>query len=168
MFFLAGETIMLANRLLNPILTLLALVLLPVQLLTTALLGLLVTLTFGLLLLPISAVWVVLLFPLLGASRVCSKVPPLRSLVGLLLLPLAVVANSYAALMPSMGELESRAIKLLLTSAWPFSWELWQFSRGRLDLNAPEAEQLVEVLRRVVEPRDALTHSVIATLQARE
>ena len=50
---------MAANRMLNIVLTILAWVVLPLQIVTTFVLGVLVSISFGLLLLPIRLVWMV-------------------------------------------------------------------------------------------------------------
>lgn len=142
---------MIANRLLMPILGLCGWVFLPIQIVATLALGIAVKLTFGLFLLPISFVWVALLCPMLGLSWACHKAPALRNLVGIVFIPWAIVANTFAALMPSMGEFESRASKLMLCDAWPFTWEFWQFLRWRLDLASadPASVALNRILARV-------------------
>lgn len=160
---------MVSNRILNAILTVLAWIVLPVQLVTTLVLGFLVSLPLLglLLLLAISLVWMVLLFPMVGLSWLCSRAEPLRNPIGLLGIPLAVVAYTYVCLMPSMGEFESRAAKMLLADSWPFSWECWQFQRGRLDIASTQAEPLREILTRVSR-NDPLTQRTIDRLARRE
>ena len=141
----------------------LAWIVLPVQFVTTFVLGLLVSITFGLLLLPVSLLWIILLGPLLGLSWFCQKVPTFRNLIGLLFLPWAVLADTFVCLMPSMGELENRAAKLMLCNTWPFTWEFWQFWSGRLDLTSsesPEAMALSEVIARASR-RDVLMQRVV-------
>ena len=155
---------MLANRVFHIIETLLAWVVLPLQLVTTLVLGFLVSITFGLLLLPISLIWILLLGPLLACSWICMKVEILRNPIGILGLPLALLANTYVCLMPSMGELESRAAKLLLTRAWPYCWEFFQFQTGRLDIQSDEGEPLRRVMARAVNWRDALSQRVLDRL----
>lgn len=140
---------MTANRILNILLTALAVVTLPVQIVTTLVLGILVSVTFGLLLLPISLIWIVLLGPLLGLSWIGSKVPSLRNVIGFVFLPWAVLAYEFVCLMPSMGEIESRAAKMLHCETWPFTWAFWQLSRGRLDTESTEACELRAVIDRV-------------------
>ena len=160
---------MFANTLFRIFETVLAWVVVPVQIVTTFVLGLLVSLTFGLLLLPISLVYIVLLWaPLIACSWVCSKFELLRNPVGVVLLPLALLANTYVCLMPSMGELESRAAKLLFTRSWPFSWEFFRFQTGRMDIEADEAEPLRRVLARAVPTRDFLSQRVVQRLALRE
>ena len=158
---------MVANRILNVVLTMLAWIVLPLSFVTTFVLGVLVSITFGLLLLPISLVWIILLLgPLLGLSWLCQKVPPFRNLVGVLFLPWAVLADTFVCLMPSMGELENRAAKMMLCCTWPFTWEFWQLWSGRLDLTSsesPEAIALSEVITRVSR-RDALMQRVVTRI----
>ena len=130
-------------------LTGLAWVVVPVQVVTTFILGILASISFGLLLLPTSAIWIVLLFPMLGTSWLCSKAEALRNPLGVLGIPWAALTNTYACLIPSMGEVESRAAKLMLTESWPFTWEFWQFQRGRLELASIEGGPFDVVLARV-------------------
>lgn len=155
---------MVANRILNVVLTILAWIVLPLALVTTFVLGVLVSITFGLLLVPISLVWMILLLgPLLGLSWFCHKVPAFRNPVGVLFLPWAVLADTFVCLMPSMGELENRTAKLMLCATWPFTWEFWQFWSGRLDLTSsesPEAIALKQVIARISR-RDALMQRVV-------
>ena len=62
---------MITNKIISIIISITALPILPVQIITTFVLGILVTLTFGLLLIPFTIIWVVLfLGPLLGLSYV--------------------------------------------------------------------------------------------------
>ena len=142
---------MIANRILIVILGITAFVVIPVMLVTTLVLGLAVSLTFGLLLLPMSLIWVFLLFPMVALSWICNKVPALRNVIGIVFIPWAVVANTLVALIPSMGELESRASKLMLCGSWPFTWEFWQFLSRKLDLESadPAAVALKEVINRM-------------------
>ena len=126
---------MTANRILDAILSVLVFVVLPLQIVTTFVLGLAVTLTFGLLLLPINLIWVLLLFPMVGLSWICNKAPALRNVIGIIFIPWAVIAVTFVALMPSMGELENRASKFMLCISWPFTWEFGQFLSHNLDLH---------------------------------
>jgi hypothetical protein len=142
---------MTANRILDCILTVSAFLVVPVMFVTTFLLGIAVHVTFGLLLLPISLVWFVLLLPMLGLSWICHHAPSLRNVIGILFIPWALVANTFVTLMPSMGERESRASKLMLCQAWPFTWEFRQFLWHRVDLESadPACVALSEVVTRM-------------------
>ena len=115
---------MLANRILRVLVGISGFVVIPVQLITTLVLGILVSVSFGILLLPISLIWILLLFPMIGASWLTAKIEWLRNPIGLLGIPWAIAATTFVALMPSMGELESRAAKLMLTDSWPYSWSV--------------------------------------------
>ena len=155
---------MFANQILNFILTILAWIILPIALVTTFILGILVSITFGLLLLPVSIVWMLFfLGPLLLLSWLCHKIPVLRNFVGILFLPWVVLAYTYVCLMPSMGELENRAEKMMLCNTWPFTWEFWQFRFGRIDLTSSESAEvktLSEVIFRISR-RDTLMQRVV-------
>jgi len=161
------QGIVVANRILDVILTVLAWIVLPLQIVTTFVLGLLASVSFGLLLLPISLVWMVLILPMVGASWLCGRIEQLRNPIGLLGIPLAAVAHTYACLVPSMGEFERRAAKLMLTGCWPFSWEFWQFQAGNLDIDSADAESLREVLLRGSR-NDPLKQRTIDRMQRRE
>ncbi|MBU2620767.1 MAG: hypothetical protein KKD92_00415 [Proteobacteria bacterium] len=140
---------MLANRILNVLIGVLAFLVVPLQLITTFVLGLLVSLSFGILLLPITLIWVVFSFPMIGASWLTVKIGWLRTPIGLIGIPWAILADIFVSLMPSMGEMESRAAKLMLAESWPYSWECWRFQIGKLDLSSPECAALREVIGRI-------------------
>ena len=161
---------MFTNKVLKVLLFVTTIVVIPLQLVTTFVLGLLVSLTFGLLLIPISVIWVVVfLGPLFCGSWLGHRFPLFREVIGILLLPVAVLANAYAAMMPSMGEMENRATKLLTSSTWPFTWEFIQFQSGRIDLGdgSQEAEDLIETFERHVPPQDHLLWRTIDKLNER-
>lgn len=121
---------MIVNRILEIILLILSVVVIPVQFVTTLVLGLLVRLTFGLLLFPISIIWTGLfLGPLLGLSYIYEKVYILRIPVAIIGLPIATIGNIYCCLMPSMGEKNARVTKMLLSNIFPFTWHCFQYSR---------------------------------------
>mgnify|MGYP001561902866 CR=1 FL=1 len=121
------------TRLANPLhslvgglLSLPLLILVPVS---TFLLGLMVRVTFGLLLIPMSAVWWVFLLPVVGSSWVWVKVPLVRPV---LLVPgvlAAQLAAAFASLMPEMGEMDSRLAKQALCNAWPVTFLMPPFTR---------------------------------------
>ena len=158
---------MLTNRILTVLLTITSIVVIPVQLITTLVLGLLVSLTFGLLLIPISLIWIILSFPMIGASWLTAKIGWLRNPIGLLGIPWAVVANTFVALMPAMGAVEGRTAKLMLTESWPYSWECWKFQRGELGLYDPESDDLREVIQKFSQG-NPLIQRTVARIQAGE
>lgn len=86
---------------------------------------------------------------MLALSWICHEVPALRNTVGIIFIPWVFLADAYVALTPSMGDFESRATKLLLCDAWPFTWELWQFLSQKLEFK--ESAELRLILARVTE-----------------
>ena len=141
---------MIANKIIDVILTITAWVVLPIQIVTTFVLGILVKLTFGLLLLPFSLIWMVLFFgPLLGLSYVWEHTPFVRPIISAIGVPLAVVGNIFVCLIPSMGEIESRVSKLLYCQTFPLTWRFHQFQLGKLDKRSDSQLDLEEVFRRV-------------------
>lgn len=136
-----------AYRVLTVLLMLVAWLVIPVAFVTTFVLGLLVTVTFGLLLFPMSLIWMVLfLGPLLGLSWVWEKAPFLRVPIATLGIPLAFVGNIYATLMPSMGELDSRVSKLLLSELWPYTFDCWRLITTKTLPESPGAEDFNQIL----------------------
>lgn len=130
---------MLASRILGVITTILAWPTVPLQLVTTFVGGCLVSLTFGLLLFPISLIWQMFLWPLLGLSWLWDKTPILRIPLAVIGIPLAALGATYVALMPSMGEIQARSIKLVLCETWPFSLDFWNSLKG---IDVPDYDRL--------------------------
>lgn len=148
-----------AYRVLNVLLMLVIWLVIPIQLVTTFVLGILVSVTFGLLLLPMSLIWMVFfLGPLLGLSWVWEKVPFLRVPVAILGIPLAFIGNTYASLMPSMGELDSRVSKLLLSELWPYSLDCWRLITTKAFPESPGAENFSRILTEVSQKNQAYLH----------
>lgn len=151
---------MITNKIISAIISVTAFVVIPIQLITTFILGLLVKLTFGLLLLPFSLIWVVLfLGPLLGLSYVYEKVYMVRPFVAIIGIPLAVFGDTYVALLPSMGELDSRYSKMIICQTFPYSYSYFQYSNCKLNL--PLERVLIFILGEVSksEPlREYLAH----------
>ena len=140
---------MIANRVLDFLFTILAPLVLVVQIVTTFLLGILVSLSFGLLLFPISFLWMLQFGFLLSLSWLCNKLPWLRNVIGFLGIPFALFAGIFVSLMPSMGEVESRAVKLLLCESWPFTWEFWKYQSNEIEMESREAGQLQNIIARI-------------------
>ena len=151
---------MLANRILNILVSVSSVVVVPTQLITTFLLGLLVAMSFGIILIPLSAIWMLFLFPMLVASRIASKYVWLRFFIGILGIPWAFAATIFIVLMPSMGEMESRAAKLMLCESWPYSWECWLFQHGRLNLYDSSNSCFAEVLSKISEGLPLMKHTI--------
>ncbi|MES2177799.1 MAG: hypothetical protein V4550_08015 [Gemmatimonadota bacterium] len=128
------------NKILHIILGITALFVLPFQIVTTFVLGLLVSRTFGLLLVPISAVWMVLfLGPLIGLSYAFERVPQSRLFIAIVGIPLAFLADTYVALMPSMGEADNRYAKMVLCQTFPYTWRFMRYQRGQLNIGHLDA-----------------------------
>ena len=105
---------MISNKIIGFFISITGFIVIPIQLITTFLLGLLVKLTFGLLLIPFSIIWVVLfLGPLLGLSYVYERIIIIRPFVAIIGIPLAILGDTYVALLPSMGEMDSRYSKMI-------------------------------------------------------
>ncbi len=103
----------------------LGIVLIPVQLVTTCILGAIGSLTFGLLPLLLSIPWIVLLGLLLGTSWLWLKVPLIRPVVLVPGLVVAFVSREYAAMVPEHGDFGARLIKQNLGASWPLSYRLF-------------------------------------------
>ena len=128
---------MLTNKIVDLLLTITAFVTVPLQIITTFVLGILVQLTFGLLLLPFSLVWMLLfLGPLIGVSYVWERVPFIRLFVSMLGIPLAVIGDIYVSLIPSMGEMDSRIVKMLYCQTFPYTWRFHQFHNRQLNIDS--------------------------------
>ena len=138
------------NRIVDVFLTVLAWIVLPLQFVTTFVLGILVKISFGLLIIPFSLVWIVLfLGPLIAISWLWSKVPFLRIPLGLLGIPFAVLGDVYVCLIPSMGEFESRFNKLVLCQTFPYTLECMALISGKKSLDLEVSSNLEEIIVRL-------------------
>jgi hypothetical protein len=139
---------MFTNKTINILIAITSIVVIPLQLVTTFVLGLLVSLTFGLLLIPISLVWTVLfLWPLLGLSYLYERVPILGHVLGIIGVPFAVIGNTYVALMPSMGEWDSRFAKMVICQTFPYTWRFNELQMGRNTIEQNDA--LTKILQEI-------------------
>jgi hypothetical protein len=136
-----------ANRIVDASLMILSWVVVPLQVVTTFVLGILVTISFGLLLLPFTLIWVVLfLGPLLALSWLWRKMPLLRIPVRCCGIPFAVVGDTYCCLIPSMGEWESRYTKLALCETFPFTLDCWALICGKRSISFQDPDNLDKVI----------------------
>lgn len=111
----------LINTILKMIFTFPFLIIAPI---TTFILGLLIRCSFGLLLIPLSFIWLVFLGFLIAASWLWIHVWILRPV---LLIPgifIAVVGYAYCTLVPDMGEKFQKVLKLSFCDSWPYSYLL--------------------------------------------
>ncbi len=114
------------------------LVLFPLQIVTTAIGGCVVGLTFGLFAFLLSLIWLLFLGLLLGSSWLWLKVPLLRPILLVPGVVLALIADAYVRLAPE-PERVAKWAKLTLAQEWPLSWLIvfppdeW-YSRGSSEL----------------------------------
>ena len=95
--------------------------------LSTFVLGILTGCTFGLVLLPFTVMWLLLLGLLMATSWLWVRVAFIRPFLLLPGVAFARLAGLYAALMPEMGDWESRATKQALCNVWPHSIHVFRF-----------------------------------------
>jgi hypothetical protein len=142
---------MLTNKIIFYITTFFSIIMLPIVPISTLLLGLLVSLSFGLLLIPISLVWSCFYFPLLGLSFVWEKYKILRPFALIIGIPLAILAYIFVGLMPSMGENDSKMAKLLSATTFPFTYSLLNFNNPKKSsylIKSGHYKKLLEILYR--------------------
>ena len=157
---------MLTNKILNIILNITSIFVIPVQIFTTLILGIITSITFGVLSIILSFIWAILfVYPLIGLSYLYEKNLFLRIFTSIIGLPIAILGNTYAVLIPSMGNVEGRITKILLTEVFPYSWQFY-----KLNLNDAYIKQskgfpyLVKILNKV-KPYDNLRWSFISNLK---
>lgn len=123
---------MVTNKIIQTIITICSFFVVPVQIVTTLVLGFILSIfPFTLLLIPLSFVWIVLfLGPLLGLSYVYEKIQIARPFVSLVGIPFAVVGDIYVSLLPTFGEFEGRFQKLILCQTFPYTWKFSQVQKG--------------------------------------
>ena len=81
--------------------------------------------------------WIILfLGPLLGLSYVYERVTILRPFISIIGIPIAVIGNEYVALLPSMGEMDSRYAKMIICQTFPYSWRFNQFENNKVNINS--------------------------------
>lgn len=160
---------MITNKIIHIIIAITGLIVIPIQIITTFVLGLLVSLTFGLLLIPFSIIWIVLfLGPLFGLSYVYERLAITRPFISIIGIPLAVIANTYVALLPSMGEMDSRYAKMILCQTFPYTWRFNRFENNKLNIG--ENDVLIKILREVsrAKPLDKYLNGLRSDVYSRE
>jgi hypothetical protein len=123
---------------------------LPISLITNLGGGCIVSLTFGLILLPLSLIWLVFWAPLLAISWLWERVPwPLQVPLAVVGIPLASIAYAYVLMIPEPGEDESHRSKILLCQTFPFEMDLLRYRRyqaqPKRDENVPPSAAEIEV-----------------------
>lgn len=141
---------MITNKIIHAIIAITGIVVIPIQIITTLILGLVISIPLvgWLLLLPISLIWVILfLYPLLGLSYIYERVAILRPLISIIGIPLTVIGDTYVALIPSMGEIDSRYAKMIICQTFPYTWRFSQFQSNKLNIGKDDA--LTKILQEV-------------------
>lgn len=139
---------MVTNKIVSIFISMTSIVVIPVQIITTFVLGILVSLSFGLLLLPISLIWIVFFYgPLLGLSYLFERIVFIRPIISVLGIPISVLGDTYVALMPSMGEMDSRLAKMVICQTFPYTWRFIQFQNNKLNIGKDDV--LTKILREV-------------------
>lgn len=134
-----------ANRIVGVLTDITGVIVLPIQLVSTALLGCLVSMTFGLFSIPMTIIWMgFFLGPLLGTSWLWTHAWPLRPVLAIIGIPWAVLAHIFVSLSPSMGEMDARIDKLIMCESWPYSFDFMRALSGK-DMN-PELERVLDRL----------------------
>jgi hypothetical protein len=124
------------------VVSLVSLILTPVQIVTTALGGCLIAITFGVFSLVLSVIWWPLLLLLLGSSWLWLRAWYLRPI---LLVPgvlVSAVASLYVILAPE-PEKDAKYAKLSIAGEWPLTWYLIKPPAEYYEVKA-ETEQIIE------------------------
>lgn len=119
---------MLTNKIIYIITGILGFILIPIIPISTFVLGLLVSISFGLLLIPITLIWSCFYFPLLGLSYLWENYKLLRPFAAIVGIPIAISGETFVSLMPSMGENDSKMAKWLSATAFPYTYSLAHFN----------------------------------------
>lgn len=139
---------MITNKIISIIISITGIIVIPAQIITTFVLGILVSLTFGLPLILFSAIWIALFYgPLLGLSYMYEQIVIARPFISIVGIPLAIIGNTFVTLIPSMGELESRFIKLIYCQSFPYTWRFHQFYTRKLYIT--QEDVLNKVLKEI-------------------
>ena len=158
---------MITNRFVEIIIGILSLITMPVAFITTLIIGAIVTITFGILLFPINLIWITLFYgPLLFLSYIYEKVPILRLIISIIGIPVAVLGYEFSALMPSMGEKESRVSKLLFCTSFPYSWNLFYFVKTSPFIKYSKGFNNLHKVFDRIPYKDKLTRDYIIKLKA--
>ncbi len=64
-------------------------------------------------------------------------------------IPLAVIGDSFVALIPSMGEMDSRIVKMLYCQTFPYTWRFHQLHIHSQQLNINSDDDLIIIFKRI-------------------
>ena len=98
--------------------------------LVTLVLGLLVQLSFGILLLPLSVIWMAIFPLLLGTSWLWIRAWYLRPFLIVPGVFIAVLSDVYVSFVPDMGEKYQKIVKLAFCDSWPYTFLVFEESRN--------------------------------------
>lgn len=149
-------SVIIVNWLLNLLIIPIALIIIPIQIISTFVLGILVNLTFGLLIIPINLMWLMLFGPLLALSWLWWKAPLLRIFIALIGVPLALIAHIYTCVMPCMGEMDARYVRILNCEVWPCTIQCFYIACRRPISNIHERYQFFYILNRTAQSNRSL------------
>ena len=112
---------------------LISVIIIPVAAVTTFFLNILIRTSFGLLMWPIFMAWCFCFYyPLLGLSYLFNRFTFLRPIVAIIGIPIAIAGYAYNALMPSMGEVNSKMERSLCAVSFPYTYAGSTFHHLRL------------------------------------
>ncbi|NCD07403.1 MAG: hypothetical protein EOL97_14925 [Spirochaetia bacterium] len=126
-------------------------IVMPIQLITPFILGILMSIPIVdlILLLSFSFIWTVFFYaPLIGLSYIYDKFPILRIPVAFIGVPLALLGNTFTALIPSLGEKESRFEKMITCQTFPYTWRYTKLVFNKLDVD--ENKDLEKVIYNII------------------
>lgn len=123
---------MIINKILNVLLRITDFVLLIPHLILINLTALLAWLTGGIILIPLSLIWILFYLPMIGLSWIYTKVPFLRIPIAILGLPIAFLGYIYINCITHMGEKRQKVLKQFMCISWPFSHDAQLFAEGKL------------------------------------
>jgi len=146
--------------LLLKVVTWVSLILTPVEIVTTALGGCLIAITFGLFSLVLSVIWFPFLWLLLGTSWLWLRAWYLRPV---LLVPgvlVSALANIYVMLAPE-PEKDAKYAKLSIAEEWPLTWYLIkppaEYYEGKSETEEIIEQDTLEIKRQLPPAGDVMT-----------
>ena len=142
----------------NSIFSILSSVLLPVQIVTTAISGCLIAITLGLLVFPLTLIWQSFSGFLLATSFGWIKIPLLRPVLIVPGLLIALVAQIFVQLTANPDGPSDRYIKLLLCNIWPLSWLVLHPPHELYALDKQQSAQWVDHIEEASGPYHSALH----------
>lgn len=139
-----------ANKAIFAIVSIVAIPVVLLQVVTTTILGILEAITFGISSIPFSIVWIVIFYaPLMVLSWLWAKIWVLRIPIALIGIPLAVIGDAFVCLLPHGGDIANRTAKTIICETWPYSISMVGLMQAKLNLDSQEYENLASILLRL-------------------